>query len=244
MQLCVDIGNTRVKTGLFKKDELIYNSVSDLEPVYVIKDAFEKNPEIEALIISSVRKELDIELVPIPETIHHVLFDFETPLPIYNLYESKESLGPDRIALAAGAHALFPRENCLIFDAGTCLTMEFINQRSQYLGGSISPGIQMRLDAMHQGTAKLPQVLLDRSFKMDLGKNTTDCMMAGAVNGIINEINGAIASFKSEYNDIRVIVTGGDIKIFEKELKSTIFADPNLVLRGLNKILLHNIERP
>lgn len=244
MQLCVDIGNTRVKTGLFRQDELIYHNVSDLEPVYVIKEAFDNNTEIKALIISSVRKDLDIELVPIPETIHHVLFDFETPLPIQNLYESKESLGPDRIALAAGAYAIFPGENCLIFDAGTCLTMEFINQRAEYLGGSISPGIQMRLDAMHRGTSKLPKVLLDKDFKQELGKNTIDCMMSGAVNGIINEINGAIASFISEYKDLRIIVTGGDIKIFEKELKSTIFADPNLVLRGLNKILLHNIERP
>lgn len=244
MQLCVDIGNTRVKTGLFKQDELLHHDVSDLEPVYVIKEAFDKNPEIKALIISSVRKELDIDLIPMPETIHHILFDFETLLPIKNLYESKESLGQDRIALAVGAHALFPGENCLIFDAGTCLTMEFINQRSQYLGGSISPGIQMRLDSMHQGTAKLPKILLNKTFKPGLGKNTKDCMMAGAVNGIINEINGAIASFKTKYKDLRVIVTGGDIKIFEKELKSAIFADPNLVLRGLNKILLHNIERP
>ena len=243
MQLCVDIGNTLVKTGLFEGFNLIESQVFNEEPVYVIKEIYEQHPEIEAIIISSVRKSLDIELIPIPETIHHILLDDETPLPILNRYESPKTLGRDRIALAVAAAAKFPKQNCLIIDAGTCLTMDIVNEMNEYLGGTISPGIKLRLKSLHDGTANLPLIDFDGLVPEIIGKDTQSCMKSGSVNGMLNEINGAISRFEKEFDSLNIILTGGDSKLFDNELKSGIFADPKMVLRGLNQILLYNIEK-
>lgn len=243
MQLVIDIGNTRVKTGLFHGEELISNGVTDEEPVYAIKEYFDSPNEIEALIISSVRDSVDPDLIPIPETIHHVMFDHETELPIINKYESPKSLGLDRIALAVAAASLHPKQNVLVIDAGTCVTFDVVNRNGEYLGGIISPGIQLRLNAMHEGTSKLPQLKFDGKLGDKIGKSTEGCMKSGAVNGMLNEVMGTIKAMDGEFEDLKILLTGGDAQIFDNELKSGIFADPNLVLRGLNKILLHNIEK-
>ena len=243
MQLIVDIGNTRVKSGLFKGSELISHSISEESVSFVIEDHFNTNPNIEALIISSVGESVEAEDLSIPDSIQHVIFDHKTPLPINNLYESPETLGLDRIALAVGASSRFPNKNCLIVDAGTCLTMDIITDQVDYLGGVISPGIQLRLNSMHNGTANLPDLQHDFSIPKKIGKNTVECMRSGAVNGMLNEISGTINAMKDSFDNLKILLTGGDAELFDNELKSGIFADRNLVLRGLNKILLHNIEK-
>ena len=244
MQLAVDIGNSRVKSALFKGHELFEQRVSEKEAVYVIKEYFDEFENIEALILSSVREDLDIDMLPIPETIHHIILDHETDLPFKNSYESPKSLGFDRIALAASAIDLFPGKNALLIDAGTCLTMDVITDQAEYLGGVIAPGLQMRLTAMYEGTANLPLLSYDGYSPSQIGKNTEECMLNGAAMGIINEVKQTITSIKEQFEDVSVLITGGDLKVFDIELKSGIFANPNLVLYGLNKILLHNIERP
>ena len=243
MQLAVDIGNTRVKCGLFREKELLFSEVSEKEAVYAIKDIYEENPGITAIIISSVRESLDADLIPIPETIHHIILDHETPLPIKIDYGSPETLGHDRIALAVAANAIFPKKNSLVIDAGTCVTYDLISNEGIYLGGSIAPGVSLRLNAMHEGTARLPKVDFDSVEVDSIGKNTVECMKSGAVNGLKNEIIGTISSFEKQFKDLQVLLTGGDIKVFDNELKSGFFADPNLVLRGLNYILLYNVEK-
>jgi type III pantothenate kinase len=241
VQLAVDIGNTRVKCGLFNAHEALEEFVSDKEPVYVIKDIYEQNQGIKAIIISSVRKSVDAELIPIPETIHHVVLDSDTPLPFTNLYKSPKTLGRDRIAAIAGAVVQHPLKNCLVIDVGTCLTMDIVNGKGEYLGGSISPGIKLRLTSMHVGTANLPQIDFDGLLPEQIGTNTEDCMKSGAVNGMLNEIRGTISVLQNQFDGLQVLLTGGDAKLFENELKSGIFANPNLVLQGLNEILLYNI---
>lgn len=244
MQLAVDIGNSRIKSALFNNNKLISSQVSDLDAVYVIKNYVDENPEINAIIISSVRKSIDPNLIPIPESIHHIMLDHETPLPIKNNYESPETLGHDRLALAVGATVHSPSCNCLVVDAGTCLTMDIIDDKGQYLGGTISPGIQLRLNSMHSGTANLPEIMFDHVLPEQIGRDTIKCMKSGAVNGLINELRGTIKVLDTQFDNLQIIFTGGDAKIFDNELKSGIFADPNLLLRGLNQILLYNIEEP
>lgn len=243
MQLAVDIGNSRVKTGLFSGEELIEHRISDLEPVYAIKEWFDARDDIGAIILSSVRENLDIDLIPIPETIHHVMLDHETPIPLKNHYQTKESLGHDRIALAVGAWAVNEGGNSLIIDAGTCMTIEIVSAEGGYLGGIISPGMKMRMRAMHEQTARLPQVEFSGKIPELIGKSTQECLLSGAVNGMLNEVKGTISELNKVFDDLKVIVTGGDAGIFADQLKSDIFAHPNLVLRGLNKILLHNLDK-
>jgi type III pantothenate kinase len=241
VQLAVDIGNTRIKGGVFEGRELIFNDVSQKEAVYAIKDWVEAYPSINGIIISSVRKGLDPELIPIPETIHHIMLDDETELPIRLDYKTPETLGHDRIALAAGAWTRFPNKNSLVIDLGTCITMEVVSSEGIYLGGRISPGMKMRFDAMHKGTDGLPLISPDSKWPDEMGKSTEESMKAGVIHGILNEINDAIKGFSEEFNEIEVLITGGDSKLFENQFKSHIFADPNLVLHGLNSILLYNI---
>lgn len=243
MQLAVDIGNSRVKTGLFNGNDLIKSVVSDKDAVFAIKECFDEHSDIGAIIISSVRKDVDPDLIPIPETIHHVMLDPETPLPIQNDYKSKESLGNDRIAAIVGAWSLFPDTNCLVFDAGTCLTTDFIDSSGHYKGGMISPGIQMRLKAMHEFTANLPLLEYEGEFIGVLGSSTEGCMISGSVNGMLNEVRSTIKFFRDRFEGLKVIASGGDAKHLVGEVKNDIFASPDLVLRGLNKILLHNIEK-
>lgn len=242
MQLVVDIGNTRTKYGLFKDGELMDTGHSAKAPVYVIKDIFDSEHGIDAIVISSVNDDIDPDLIPIPETIHHVILDKDTPMPFINKYETPETLGHDRMALAAAAIAKFPKKNSLVVDMGTCLTMEFVTSSGEYLGGTISPGIDMRLGALNSNTARLPLVGVGDTIPDLIGKTTSDCIRSGVVNGILFEINGTINRLESEFGELKILLTGGNYSMFENELKSGIFADPNLVLFGLHEILRYNID--
>jgi len=241
VQLTVDIGNSRVKTAIFEEDKMISNQTSNADFVQLIKDLVEENPNIKSIIISTVRASFDTDKIQFSEDIYRIVLNHETALPIQNRYESRETLGNDRLALAVGATVHFPLSNCLVIDSGTCLTMDVINDKNQFLGGTISPGIQLRLNSMHDGTANLPDIEFDHFIPDQIGKNTINGMKSGAVNGLLNEIRGTISTLNKEFDNLKVIITGGDAKLFDNELKSGIFADPNLVLRGLNKILLYNL---
>lgn len=243
MLLSVDIGNSRVKWALFEGRECKHSGVSEEEPVYVIKSLFDQYPEISALILSSVRKDLDVDMMPVPETIHHIILDHETEIPLTNLYQSPKTLGRDRLALAVAATALFPGRNNLVIDAGTCLTMDLVTEKGEFIGGTISPGIKLRLKSMADGTGNLPYIDFKGEEAEQIGKNTKDCMLSGAVNGMLNEVSGTISLMQRQFNRLNILITGGDMKIFDSRLKSDIFADPNLVLRGLNEILLYNLNK-
>jgi type III pantothenate kinase len=242
VQLSVDIGNSRIKYAIFDGEKLIRSDNDGREAVYVVKDCFKQYPDIKAIIISSVNEQVQPDLIPIPETIHHVFLDHLTPIPLKNAYKSPETLGHDRIALAVAAHHQFPGQNALVIDIGTCVTFDLVDKNGIYIGGRISPGIGLRFSSMHHGTARLPLVELDvNSFPNLLGTDTRSCMESGVMQGLSNEIAGTIKQFEMEFKDLKIMMTGGDYKIFDKALKISIFADPNAVLRGLNQILLYNL---
>ena len=151
-------------------------------------------------------------------------------------YKTPETLGNDRLALAAAATILFPNSNNLVIDAGTCITIDFIDNNNHFTGGSISPGVKMRYDSLNHYTANLPLLKNKNNFNFP-GNSTNASIHAGIIGGVSNEIMGFINQINSRYEKVNVILTGGDAKILSKTLKITIFANQNFILEGLNCIL-------
>ena len=164
-----------------------------------------------------------------------------TPLPIQINYSTPQTLGVDRIAAACGAVDLMPNRDALVIDFGTCINYEFIDAAANYLGGAISPGVKMRFEAMHTFTARLPLINPNPHVGL-IGQSTEECMQSGVMFGILGEMEGFISKYKAKYPNLVVILCGGDAPLFENRLKQPIFVAPNLVLSGLNKILLHNVN--
>jgi type III pantothenate kinase len=238
-QISIDIGNTLSKVGIFDGEVLLNNASFQNEDLQGIKAYVESN-QAEHIILSSVAKSshevVDIlkGLAPIIELSH------ETTLPFSNNYKTPQTLGMDRVAGIAGAMHFFPNTNCLVIDAGTCITYDFVSKEGLYQGGSISPGLNMRLKAMHEFTGKLP-LLTFQEIEDWIGKDTQSAMLTGALWGTLNELNGFIARYDEAFGDLKVIITGGDAPKFVKHLKNNVFAEPNLLLFGLNKILKINV---
>ncbi len=235
MNAAIDIGNTRAKLGIFEDDKLVsfetFNVLEDLTNV------INKN-NISKLIVSSVKEQNDVIKQLLNKDQEVFFLDFNTPLPFNNHYQSP-TLGLDRIAVIAGAQTLFPDENTLAIDMGTCITYDVLEQGSHYNGGAISPGIHMRFKSLHNFTARLPLVTVDHEINI-LGKTTEECIQSGVIHGVSGEIGAFITTYKEKFNPLNVIITGGDAKYFESKIKATIFAIPELVLVGLNAILRHN----
>lgn len=238
-KLIIDFGNTLQKLAIFKGKALQQKSVfSGLETGH-LAGFLEANGPFDAIILSSVTSHpSDIEKL-LSSNAHFIHLDEHTLLPIKNRYLSPSTLGKDRLAAAAGAFALYSGRNVLSVDAGTCITYDFLNANGEYLGGSISPGMQMRFRAMHEFTGKLPLVRYT-GFEGFMGQNTEDSMSSGVVNGICEEIKGVVSLYHKQYKDLTVVITGGDHEFLHNKLKINIFAVPDLVLLGLNEILDHN----
>lgn len=244
VNLCIDWGNTNIKAAIFDNDTLkkavIISEENVLEQVSALMDA--QKPE--KVILCSVVDGTDELVFLLKERIpSFVNLDGYTNVPINNAYASPETLGADRLAMVTAAHVLFPTKNNLVVCAGTCLTFNHIQKTRTFRGGSISPGLHMRLRAMHEFTSKLPEVDLDGEV-LFLGYDTETCMRSGAVFGMVAEIEGMMAEYEAKYPDFNGILTGGDAPFFADKIKSKIFADPDLLLKGLNIILNHNVSFP
>ncbi len=240
MNLVIDIGNTRTKFSVFNRGEvLITVPVDEFLPEHI--DLLQnEHPDLKKAIISSV-KDYSPKL---KAALHHkfnqfIELDSKTPLPITNCYRSPETLGKDRIAAAVGGFDLYPDTNLLIIDAGTAITYDIVNDKQQYLGGNISPGIEMRFKALHQQTGKLP-LITPGEFNKLFGTTTEEAIRAGVQNGVIFEVDKAIDTFKEFYKNLKVIITGGNADFFDKKLKNSFFVNFNLIALGLNRILEYN----
>ena len=171
-------------------------------------------------------------------------FSPQFPSPLKLDYQTPETLGPDRFAAAVGAYALFPKQNSLILDFGTCLKIDFVEKGGIFKGGAISPGINMRYQALHTFTAKLP--LLSRPEQIPeylSGKSTPESLHAGVILGILAEAEGIIERYKETMGQINILFTGGDASYFEGRLKNAIFVPQNLVLLGLAETKKHHAEK-
>ena len=241
MNLIIDIGNTRTKLGIFGKGKLIRKGV--LEKGWGVKELqnFVAKRQIENVAVSTVAG-LEADVVRfLKKNKFYLRLSAATPLPIKNAYKSPKTLGNDRLAAVIGAHYLYPRKGCLVIDAGTCITYDFINAKGVYQGGNITPGINMRLKAMHTFTASLP--LVERKKLVSpIGNDTNSSILTGGQFGTMLEMEGFIELYKAKFGPLNVILTGGDADYFVNKMKTKIFVNSNLVLVGLNQILNYNVQ--
>ncbi|CCH01899.1 type III pantothenate kinase [Fibrella aestuarina BUZ 2] len=248
VNLAIDWGNTRIKAGWFAGNQLQktarYASPDDL------RDALQRQPPQHVIVSSTSRPadELRLALDDFDGGADWLLLSPTLPVPVKNGYETPQTLGADRLAAAAGVAAVCPGEPCLVLDLGTCITADFVSAgeaSGTFEGGLIAPGLQMRLRAMHTFTARLPLPELPAlgEWPPITARNTRDALLSGAMNGMALELNGLIDRYTNQYPHLRVIVCGGDAPLFVNRLKPGIFAVPDLVLLGLNQILLYNLSR-
>ena len=237
MNMVVDAGNTLTKIGIFEKDSLVQKEVFDAE--VDLRNFLSRTPSENLLICSVTIGANEIASWSMASG-RKIFLHPELPLPIQNRYTTPATLGVDRLAAACGGQLTFPDQDCLIVDIGTCINYEFVNKEGEYLGGAISPGVMMRFEAMHHYTAKLPLALVAEGPPLT-GNSTISCLQSGVINGMREEINGILQRYHIQYPGIRVILCGGDAHFFENHLNPTIFVAPDLVLMGLNSILLHNV---
>ncbi len=241
MNLVLDIGNTRVKAAVFKEDKLVDHWVWERSAALKNTEDIISRLSIANAMVASVGGEFE-ELTSLLESKVSSFYVLNTlsALPFENAYKSPLTLGVDRLAVVAAAQFLYPKENCLIIDAGSCITYELLTSSGVYLGGGIAPGVQMRYNSMNTQTAALP--LLSRPDEINnYGTSTESCMHSGVILGVCYEIEGWIGSVEAELKNLTVILTGGDAKYLSKQLKNTIFAHPNLALIGINQLLQYQI---
>lgn len=236
--LAIDIGNSAIKYAVFCAEQLAQSGqVATLPALWQIPGV----APIDNIIVSSVRAAESQMVSEIQAPGKLVLLHYQTPVPVHNHYRTPQTLGMDRLAAVVGANYLFPQADCLVIDAGTCITCDFIDRAQQFWGGSISPGLQMKFRAMHTFTQKLP--LIEQAvFPVPLAGGTTqEAMQSGVVNGTVAELDGTIAAYTQKSGNLVVVMCGGDAAFFETKLKARIFVVPELVLIGLNRILNYNV---
>lgn len=243
INLVIDIGNSRTKIALFNEHDLMFNVPLDRLTIDHLKMLKDEHPQLNKAILSSV-KTVESEITDyLSRSFEFFLeLDYLTSLPIENIYETPETLGKDRLAAAVGANELFPDQNLLIIDAGTAITYDLVSKKNQFVGGNISPGLEMRFKALNHFTGKLPLINYSDEYQ-SIGRNTTDAIRAGVQNGILFEMAQTIDLFNRNYQNLHIIMTGGDSNFFDKKLNYSIFVHFNLTLIGLNRILEYNAKK-
>lgn len=238
MNLTVDYGNSRIKVGRFEANNLDTTHSFEEEKKFL---DWAKAQSIDNVIVSSVKSDPLEILNNIQCSGKKLAMHQSLSFPLVIHYKTPLTLGVDRIAAACGALDLFPRKDCLVIDMGSCINYEFIDAEANYFGGAISPGVFMRFKAMHTLTARLPLIQPKKDPALT-GQSTEESMLSGVMNGVAAEVNGTVEKYKQKYPTLEVILCGGDAHFFENQLKQPIFVAPNLVLCGLNRILVHNVS--
>ena len=242
MNLIIDVGNTLVKLAVFSKGKLkekqtvtmdgFLNSINGIKKEY---------PTIKKAIVSSVGKLSKEDLKYLNTQFVLIQLNSKTKLPFKNLYQTPKTLGVDRIALVCASVEQFSNKNVLIIDAGTCITYDFVSFKNEYLGGAISPGIDVRYKSLNNLTANLPLLEIEMPNTI-IGASTKSSIHSGVIYGVLKEIDGVIDEYTLKYPDLTVILTGGNANFLSKQLKSSIFANSNFLLEGLNYILQFNLK--
>ena len=232
--LCLDFGNTRLKAAIFNGDKietvitLADDAVENIEQLIstynpaksILSSVINHNPAIENLLAAKTKFHLLNHLSKLA---------FTTPVG------KPETIGADRLALCAAAVHFYPSRHNLVIGLGTCITYNFINKYHEFLGGGISPGLEMRLKSLNHYTAKLPVVKADSNVPL-IGYDTATNILSGVILGIVYELNGFIDEYASKFDNFNVLLTGGDITYLASHLKNKIFADPDLIFKGLYAI--------
>ena len=248
MNLCIDQGNSRTKVALMTDEGKMLNhfiykqfSSSEVERLFDLYD-------ISDSIISSV---VDIEAAVVNTLSRRsklfVLFDHKTPVPIINRYDTPQTLGVDSLAAAVGAKSVCPNENLLIIDASSAITYDFVTEEGEFIGGNIAPGLKMRFMILQRMTKKLPLVDVDENELIPLfGKNTRDAIAAGVIRGVAYEVKGYMRTLREKVPHFETFLTGGNAPYILNNVRASrteerrLRLEKNLVLRGLNEILVYN----
>jgi len=243
--LVIDIGNTNIKLAVFNQHQMLDMARHEDIDAAVIDSILQKH-NISKAIISSVKKTSPAWQDELRAKTKLLNFNAEMVTGIINNhYRTPHTLGADRLAAVIGAHSLFKGKNNLVIDGGTCITYDMIDAGGNYFGGSISPGLNMRYNALNHYTAVLPLLNADAGFNSNYGDDTPTAIKSGVQNGIKFELTGFIESYAATHKDINIVLTGGDNVFFDTLLKNSIFApyikkEPYLVLKGLNAAIEHN----
>ena len=232
--LCFDFGNTRLKCGVFFDGSL--NAVEvlaedSLQSVQGLLDQYKPN---KAILSSVINHNTAIEELLAGATLFHKL-NHTSELPITTPVGKPETIGADRLAICAASVTMFPDQHTLSIGLGTCTTYNFTNKYHEFLGGSISPGLIMRFKAMNEQTALLPLVKAQHNFPL-VGYDTNTNLQSGVILGMSKEIDGIIEAYKEKYNNLKVLMTGGDMPFFIPHLRNELVADPDLLFKGLYAI--------
>jgi type III pantothenate kinase len=237
--ICFDFGNTRLKAGIFNDHELVEIAIlSEQEHLSEIKSLIINHKPDFVTLSSVIHHNPELEIY-IQQHCHFHKISHLSNLPFTIPVGKPESVGADRLALCAAAAATFPNHNNLIIGLGTCITYNFINLKQQFLGGSISPGLEMRFQSMHTQTALLPRVKMDWNFPL-VGYDTKTNLLSGVALGMAKEIDGIIEAYEEKFETLSVLLTGGDTLHFAPLLKKRIFADPHLIFKGIYAISTWN----
>jgi type III pantothenate kinase len=235
--LVVDAGNTSIKIALFEGKELSKVTrfePNDIEKMRSIYSHYGCPPTIIASVRSSEETENLLQLFE-----NSILATSTIKLPITLAYETKTTLGIDRICNAVSIHASTLGKNAVCFDIGTCLKVDCVTHDGIYLGGSIAPGIDLRFKSLHDYTAKLP-LISEKKVPSLVGKSTTESILSGVMNGMQAEVIQLMEQYRQLWPEVVIHITGGDAHFFDFLYKKNIKIDENLTLKGLFNLYLFN----
>jgi type III pantothenate kinase len=236
--ICFDFGNTLLKYGVFENEQLTKVENLQNDQPETISAVLQKYKPARTILSSVIYHNPEIEKELAKES-SFLKLDDTVKLPFTTPASKPETIGADRLALAAYASFFYKNQNTLVIALGSCITYNFINKYHSFIGGSISPGMQMRFKALHDLTAKLPIVEADWNFPL-IGYDTRTNILSGVLQGMAAEIDGIIDEYKTKFEKFNVLLTGGDTVNFVRHLKNKIFADPWLILKGLYAISKYN----
>jgi type III pantothenate kinase len=236
--LCFDFGNTRLKCAVFAggsfSEELVLGNDSD-ETIGALIDRY--RPE-RSILSSVIHHNPGMEQL-LRQSTRFLLLDHHSKLPVTTPVGKPDTIGADRLALVVAAATLFPGKNNLVIGMGSAITYNFVNKYNEFIGGGISPGMEMRFRSLHEFTAKLPLVKADWNFPL-VGYDTRTNILSGVILGMAGEVDGIIASYAAKYDNFNAMLSGGDALFFTRHLKRKIFADPYLIYKGLYAISVFN----
>jgi type III pantothenate kinase len=229
--LCLDFGNTRLKYALFNGSEFQQEAVLENDHTSTIENILNEYQPKRSILSSVIDHNAEIETLLASKTKFHKLSD-QSKLPFTTPVGKPETIGADRLALVAAAVHFHPKQHNLIIGLGSCITYNFVNKFHEFLGGSISPGLEMRFKAMNEFTVKLPLIKPNSNFPL-VGYDTKTNLQSGVILGMAREMDGIIEEYALRYSNFNVHLTGGDMCFFVPLLKNKIFANPNLIFKGL-----------